>query len=140
MSSIQVQYDLSGWQALLCLMVGSYVDRDIVNHDFKSTEMVLILLSCVIAIGVNLCSFLLIGRTNAITYQVSKNERFSPSTPPHTFVLMPFPLYFLQKGCWSCQDMFSASWWIFHHRHAYCAQECCWNCHCHGRCCMVWLD
>merc|ERR1711871_114974 len=70
MTSIQVPYDLSGWQALLCLVIGLYVDRDIVNHEFKSMEMVLILLSCAIAIGVNLCSFLLIGRTNAITYQV----------------------------------------------------------------------
>jgi hypothetical protein len=45
-------------------------DIAIWKHSFVGLEVVLILLTGAIAVSVNVCSFGLIGETNAITYQV----------------------------------------------------------------------
>jgi solute carrier family 35 protein E3 len=48
----------------------TYGDRSVLTHPFCTGETVAIVISGFIAVSVNVCSFGLIGRTNAITYQV----------------------------------------------------------------------
>ena len=40
------------------------------RHDFSVNELGMVFVSCVLAMGVNLSSMGLIGKTSAITYQV----------------------------------------------------------------------
>ena len=55
----------------------------------QGSEMAWIALSCVLALSVNLCTYGLIGKTSAVTYQVvghAKVEQQPPSSPAHLTV------------------------------------------------------
>jgi len=45
-------------------------ENSLLYHDFTAPELVLILVSCILAIAVNVTSASLIGKTSAVTYQV----------------------------------------------------------------------
>ncbi|GJP35224.1 hypothetical protein CLOM_g19732 [Closterium sp. NIES-68] len=74
-SSTQLLYQSSPFQALILILSGPFVDAYLTgnnvfafNYDF--TVLSFILLSCFIAVAVNFSSFLVIGKTSPVTYQV----------------------------------------------------------------------
>jgi solute carrier family 35 protein E3 len=82
--SQQAEYSISGPQLqhgsalpqfVLCFMscLGIEVfnpSHCVLKHDFSTTELVLICMTAVIAVGVNVSCFGIIGKTSALTYQV----------------------------------------------------------------------
>ncbi|XP_039132126.1 UDP-xylose transporter 3-like [Dioscorea cayenensis subsp. rotundata] len=74
-SSTQLLYQSSPYQALTLFITGPFLDGLLTNlnvFSFKYTPQVLvfILLSCLISVSVNFSTFLVIGKTSPITYQV----------------------------------------------------------------------
>lgn len=82
--SMQKQYNISATQLLhgaapimgaVLLVIGVPLDQALMTPAgelfvFSSTSIAYVVLSCVIAIGVNLSTFLVIGKCDAVTYQV----------------------------------------------------------------------
>nr|AFK39471.1 unknown [Lotus japonicus] len=74
-SSTQLLYQSCPYQAATLLISGPYLDKVLTNLNvfaFKYTTEVtfVIVLSCLISISVNFSTFLVIGRTSPVTYQV----------------------------------------------------------------------
>ncbi|CAI5958827.1 unnamed protein product [Closterium sp. NIES-64] len=74
-SSTQLLYQSSPFQALILILSGPFVDAYLTGHnvfafDYTFNVISFILLSCFIAVAVNFSSFLVIGKTSPVTYQV----------------------------------------------------------------------
>lgn len=74
-SSTQLLYQSCPYQALILFIVGPFLDALLTNQNvfaFKYTPQVLvfIVLSCLISVSVNFSTFLVIGKTSPVTYQV----------------------------------------------------------------------
>ncbi|XP_023521182.1 UDP-xylose transporter 3-like [Cucurbita pepo subsp. pepo] len=74
-SSTQLLYQSCPYQALTLFIAGPFLDwclTDLNVFAFKYTPQVLffIVLSCLISVSVNFSTFLVIGKTSAVTYQV----------------------------------------------------------------------
>lgn len=74
-SSTQLLYQSCPYQAMTLFIVGPFLDGLLTNQNvfaFNYTPEVLafIVLSCLISISVNFSTFLVIGKTSAVTYQV----------------------------------------------------------------------
>lgn len=74
-SSTQLLYQSSPYQAGTLLISGPFLDKLLTNQNvfaFKYTQQVLvfIILSCLISVSVNFSTFLVIGKTSPVTYQV----------------------------------------------------------------------
>ncbi|KAJ8442684.1 hypothetical protein Cgig2_003728 [Carnegiea gigantea] len=74
-SSTQLLYQSSPYQAATLLISGPFLDKLLTNQNvfaFKYTQQVLvfIILSCLISVSVNFSTFLVIGKTSPVTYQV----------------------------------------------------------------------
>ncbi|GMY10441.1 UDP-xylose transporter 3-like [Fagus crenata] len=74
-SSTQLLYQSCPYQAITLFIVGPFLDGLLTNKNvfaFKFTPQVLffIVLSCLISVSVNFSTFLVIGKTSAVTYQV----------------------------------------------------------------------
>lgn len=76
LSSTQLLYAIAFPQAAMCFFFAvvfefsAFSAEPIQLHAFTSMECILVLMSCVMAMGVNLSSMGLIGKTSAVTYQV----------------------------------------------------------------------
>ncbi|KAK7353544.1 hypothetical protein VNO80_18994 [Phaseolus coccineus] len=74
-SSTQLLYQSCPYQAVTLLIFGPYLDKCLTNlnvFSFKYTTLIttVIILSCLISIAVNFSTFLVIGKTSPVTYQV----------------------------------------------------------------------
>ncbi|KAL6967808.1 UDP-xylose transporter 3 [Sarracenia purpurea var. burkii] len=74
-SSTQLLYQSCPYQAITLFITGPFVDGLLTNlnvFSFKYTPLVLafIVLSCLISVSVNFSTFLVIGKTSPVTYQV----------------------------------------------------------------------
>ncbi|KAI3781443.1 hypothetical protein L2E82_11458 [Cichorium intybus] len=74
-SSTQLLYQSCPYQALTLFIIGPFLDALLTNKNvfaFKYTPLVLafIVLSCMISVSVNFSTFLVIGKTSPVTYQV----------------------------------------------------------------------
>ncbi|XP_057512194.1 UDP-xylose transporter 3-like [Actinidia eriantha] len=74
-SSTQLLYQSCPYQAITLFITGPFVDGLLTNQNvfaFKYTRLVLvfIVLSCLISVSVNFSTFLVIGKTSPVTYQV----------------------------------------------------------------------
>ncbi|XP_027091241.1 UDP-xylose transporter 3 [Coffea eugenioides] len=74
-SSTQLLYQSCPYQAITLFVTGPFVDGLLTNQNvfaFKYTPQVLafIVLSCLISVSVNFSTFLVIGKTSPVTYQV----------------------------------------------------------------------
>lgn len=74
-SSTQLLYQSSPYQAMTLFLTGPFLDRLLTNQNvfaFKYTPEVLafITLSCLISVSVNFSTFMVIGKTSPVTYQV----------------------------------------------------------------------
>lgn len=74
-SSTQLLYQSCPYQALTLFIIGPFLDGLLTNLNvfaFKYTHQVLffIVLSCLISVSVNFSTFLVIGKTSPVTYQV----------------------------------------------------------------------
>ncbi|KQJ97121.1 UDP-xylose transporter 1 isoform X2 [Brachypodium distachyon] len=74
-SSTQLLYQSSLYQSAVLLITGPFVDKlltknDVFAFDYNFKVVVFIVLSCTIAVSVNFSTFLVIGTTSPVTYQV----------------------------------------------------------------------
>ncbi|MCL7027950.1 hypothetical protein MKW94_008999 [Papaver nudicaule] len=74
-SSTQLLYQSCPYQAITLFVTGPFLDAFLTNQNvfaFKYTHQVLvfIVLSCLISVSVNFSTFLVIGKTSPVTYQV----------------------------------------------------------------------
>ncbi|KAM3368786.1 hypothetical protein ACQJBY_016985 [Aegilops geniculata] len=74
-SSTQLLYQSAPYQAAILFATGPFVDRLLTNrsvfaHKYTSPVVGFIILSCLIAVSVNFSTFLVIGTTSPVTYQV----------------------------------------------------------------------
>lgn len=74
-SSTQLLYQSCPYQAITLFIIGPFLDGLLTNQNvfaFAYTPQVLffIVLSCLISVSVNFSTFLVIGKTSAVTYQV----------------------------------------------------------------------
>ncbi|CAM8969593.1 unnamed protein product [Rhodiola kirilowii] len=74
-SSTQLLYQSCPYQATTLLITGPFLDKCLTGHNvfaFNYTQQVLafIILSCLISVSVNFSTFLVIGKTSPVTYQV----------------------------------------------------------------------
>ncbi|KAK4760358.1 hypothetical protein SAY87_005251 [Trapa incisa] len=74
-SSTQLLYQSCPYQAITLFVIGPFLDGLLTNKNvfaFKYTPQVLffIVLSCLISVSVNFSTFLVIGKTSPVTYQV----------------------------------------------------------------------
>ncbi|KAL6883274.1 hypothetical protein ACP4OV_010688 [Aristida adscensionis] len=74
-SSTQLLYQSSPYQSAVLLVTGPFVDklltkRDVFAFDYTLQVVGFIMLSCTIAVCVNFSTFLVIGTTSPVTYQV----------------------------------------------------------------------
>uniref|UniRef100_A0A7N0UPJ3 Sugar phosphate transporter domain-containing protein n=1 Tax=Kalanchoe fedtschenkoi TaxID=63787 RepID=A0A7N0UPJ3_KALFE len=74
-SSTQLLYQSCPYQATTLLVTGPFLDKLLTGHNvfaFNYTQQVLafIILSCLISVSVNFSTFLVIGKTSPVTYQV----------------------------------------------------------------------
>ncbi|KAF9597695.1 hypothetical protein IFM89_021173 [Coptis chinensis] len=74
-SSTQLLYQSCPYQAMTLFIIGPFLDLLLTNQNvlfFKYTPQVLvfIVLSCLISVSVNFSTFLVIGKTSPVTYQV----------------------------------------------------------------------
>lgn len=67
---MQMLHAVAPWQALVTGVPALVLETDVLTHSFRDTEILLILISGVIAVSVNLASMGLIGRTSPVVYQV----------------------------------------------------------------------
>ncbi|KAL2488729.1 Nucleotide/sugar transporter family protein [Forsythia ovata] len=74
-SSTQLLYQSAPFQAAILFVSGPFVDQcltkqNVFAHKYSSLVLAFILLSCLIAVFVNFSTFLVIGKTSPVTYQV----------------------------------------------------------------------
>uniref|UniRef100_A0A0E0JEJ2 Uncharacterized protein n=1 Tax=Oryza punctata TaxID=4537 RepID=A0A0E0JEJ2_ORYPU len=74
-SSTQLLYQSCPYQALTLFIVGPFLDGFLTNQnvfafDYTSQVVFFIVLSCLISVSVNFSTFLVIGKTSPVTYQV----------------------------------------------------------------------
>ncbi|PKA52081.1 putative membrane protein [Apostasia shenzhenica] len=74
-SSTQLLYQSSPYQAAILFATGPFVDRcltkrNVFAYDYSPVVLGFIVLSCLIAVSVNFSTFLVIGTTSPVTYQV----------------------------------------------------------------------
>jgi solute carrier family 35 protein E3 len=74
-SSTQLLYQSSPYQAAVLFITGPFVDkmlthRSVFAFNYTVQVLVFITLSCLIAVSVNFSTFLVIGTTSPVTYQV----------------------------------------------------------------------
>lgn len=74
-SSTQLLYQSAPYQAAILFASGPFVDQLLTNrsvfaHKYSATVLGFIVLSCLIAVSVNFSTFLVIGTTSPVTYQV----------------------------------------------------------------------
>ncbi|EPS65961.1 hypothetical protein M569_08813, partial [Genlisea aurea] len=74
-SSTQLLYQSCLYQALTLIISGPFVDnlltgQNVFSFDYTQRVVVFIVLSCLISISVNFSTFLVIGKTSPVTYQV----------------------------------------------------------------------
>ncbi|KAK7410825.1 hypothetical protein VNO78_01960 [Psophocarpus tetragonolobus] len=74
-SSTQLLYQSCPYQATILLIIGPYLDKILTNlnvfaYEYTTQVTTTIVLSCMISIAVNFSTFLVIGRTSPVTYQV----------------------------------------------------------------------
>nr|ACN30572.1 unknown [Zea mays] len=74
-SSTQLLYQSAPYQAAILFASGPFVDQLLTNrsvfaHKYSATVLGFIVLSCLIAVNVNFSTFLVIGTTSPVTYQV----------------------------------------------------------------------
>lgn len=74
-SSTQLLYQSSPFQAGILVISGPFVDgflshRNVFSYEYSSIVCSFIMLSCLIAVSVNFSTFLVIGKTSPVTYQV----------------------------------------------------------------------
>ncbi|KAG6432815.1 hypothetical protein SASPL_104402 [Salvia splendens] len=74
-SSTQLLYQSSPFQAAILFVIGPFLDQcltgqNVFAYTYSPSVMVFILLSCLIAVFVNFSTFLVIGKTSPVTYQV----------------------------------------------------------------------
>ncbi|KAG1353919.1 UDP-xylose transporter 1 [Cocos nucifera] len=74
-SSTQLLYQSSPYQAAILFVAGPFVDqlltkRSVFAHSYSPVVLGFIILSCLIAVSVNFSTFLVIGTTSPVTYQV----------------------------------------------------------------------
>jgi len=74
-SSTQLLYNSAPYQALVMLVVGPLLDNaltvsTVLEFEYTNTVVAFALMSCLIAICVNFSTFLVIGKCDAVTYQV----------------------------------------------------------------------
>lgn len=74
-SSTQLLYQSSPFQAAILFVSGPVLDQcltkqNVFAYNYSPTVLVFILLSCLIAVLVNFSTFLVIGKTSPVTYQV----------------------------------------------------------------------
>ena len=75
LNGIQITHQVSRYQSIItgvmALMTEFKRSEDgITNHSFVGKEIMLIGVTCLLAISVNVCSYALIGKTSSVTYQV----------------------------------------------------------------------
>ncbi|PHT78683.1 hypothetical protein T459_16735 [Capsicum annuum] len=74
-SSTQLLYQSAPFQAAILFVTGPMVDqfltkKNVFAHKYSNVVLGFILLSCLIAVSVNFSTFLVIGKTSPVTYQV----------------------------------------------------------------------
>uniref|UniRef100_A0A0D9WQQ5 Sugar phosphate transporter domain-containing protein n=1 Tax=Leersia perrieri TaxID=77586 RepID=A0A0D9WQQ5_9ORYZ len=74
-SSTQLLYQSAPYQAAILFATGPFVDqlltgRSVFAHKYTTPVLGFIMLSCLIAVSVNFSTFLVIGTTSPVTYQV----------------------------------------------------------------------
>ncbi|XP_038982386.1 UDP-xylose transporter 1-like isoform X1 [Phoenix dactylifera] len=74
-SSTQLLYQSSPYQAAILFLTGPFVDqlltkRSVFAYSYSLVVLGFIILSCLIAVSVNFSTFLVIGTTSPVTYQV----------------------------------------------------------------------
>ncbi|XAR59743.1 hypothetical protein NMG60_11015696 [Bertholletia excelsa] len=74
-SSTQLLYQSSPFQAAILFVTGPLVDQfltkqNVFAHKYSPIVLAFIVLSCLIAVSVNFSTFLVIGKTSPVTYQV----------------------------------------------------------------------
>ncbi|RCV34565.1 hypothetical protein SEVIR_7G179000v4 [Setaria viridis] len=74
-SSTQLLYQSAPYQAAILFATGPFVDQLLTNrsvfaHKYSAPVLAFIVLSCLIAVSVNFSTFLVIGTTSPVTYQV----------------------------------------------------------------------
>ncbi|KAG2573386.1 UDP-xylose transporter 1-like isoform X1 [Panicum virgatum] len=74
-SSTQLLYQSAPYQAAILFATGPFVDQFLTNrsvfaHKYSAPVLGFIVLSCLIAVSVNFSTFLVIGTTSPVTYQV----------------------------------------------------------------------
>ncbi|KQJ83623.1 UDP-xylose transporter 1 [Brachypodium distachyon] len=74
-SSTQLLYQSAPYQAAILFATGPFVDQLLTNrsvfaHKYSTPVVAFIILSCLIAVSVNFSTFLVIGTTSPVTYQV----------------------------------------------------------------------
>ncbi|EEC80701.1 UDP-xylose transporter 1 [Oryza sativa Japonica Group] len=74
-SSTQLLYQSAPYQAAILFATGPFVDQLLTNrsvfaHKYTTPVLGFIMLSCLIAVSVNFSTFLVIGTTSPVTYQV----------------------------------------------------------------------
>lgn len=74
-SSTQLLYQSSPYQALTLFIIGPFLDglltdQNVFAFNYTPQVVVFIVLSCLISVSVNFSTFLVIGKTSPVTYQV----------------------------------------------------------------------
>jgi solute carrier family 35 protein E3 len=74
-SSTQLLYQSCPYQALTLFVIGPFLDGFLTNQnvfafDYTTQVLFFIVLSCLISVSVNFSTFLVIGKTSPVTYQV----------------------------------------------------------------------
>jgi len=106
MNAMQMNHAQALPAFLFCLVLSLLVDHrgdtpttNVRLHALQANELAWIGLSCVLALSVNLCTYGLIGKTSAVTYQVVGHAKtcfillsgflfFPPPIPPPTTALL----------------------------------------------------
>ncbi|GJN27016.1 hypothetical protein PR202_gb14992 [Eleusine coracana subsp. coracana] len=78
-SSTQLLYQSAPYQAAILFATGPFVDQLLTNrsvfaHKYSAPVLGFIILSCLIAVSVNFSTFLVIGTTSPVTYQMPDKE------------------------------------------------------------------
>uniref|UniRef100_A0A6N2NGT6 Sugar phosphate transporter domain-containing protein n=1 Tax=Salix viminalis TaxID=40686 RepID=A0A6N2NGT6_SALVM len=74
-SSTQLLYQSAPFQAAILFVSGPLVDqfltrKNVFAHKYSSVVLAFIILSCIISVSVNFSTFMVIGKTSPVTYQV----------------------------------------------------------------------
>jgi solute carrier family 35 protein E3 len=96
LTDMQLTQSVSQMQSLLCGLTAVYVEGPDVQAMFEETGLniemlLLILLSCLLAVSVNAHAFALIGRTSAVTYQVVGHGKTCLIVFSGYFLIAPMP-------------------------------------------------